>query len=354
MVWGVSMKIICIYTWKEKREHWLDRELRNKGYSVKIVQPSITAYEYRGKWYYRLLNYTNIIRVAVRALKEAENNDVIIGWACFQGVLTAFLSRFTKKDVKVIAMNNLGHEKNGILKVFRNGFYKTAFGKGNLITTANSQGVAELIHKRYGIDPAKIFILSDAYDDNCEFSEPVCNGASNQCFAGGYQNRDWNIVSEAAGKLPDYNFLICAGKRYWDEKLIIHPNMKIKFDVCPEEFWRGGVESKLIIVPLDDAQTAGLVVLIRAIQKSKLCISTDTDVVSNYYPESCKDLLVPLGDSEKLAEKIKWAMSIDDEQYLKYVTDMQEHLLNNFSPQAITNKLLYIFEKANYIERIEI
>jgi hypothetical protein len=93
-----------------------------------------------------------------------------------------------------------------------------------------------------------------------------------------------------------------------------------------------------VVLPLNSRVTAGLLVLQRSALLGRPVIATETPATAAYFPEPCRDFLVPMGNPERLADVIK--------QYWVYAPGRlhkarlaQEHLIQHYSPASFAEQV---------------
>ena len=136
-----------------------------------------------------------------------------------------------------------------------------------------------------------------------------CGEGENYIFAGGYTNRDYNCLINAAKKI-NYEFLIiCSRLNKITEKL---PNLKILKDVNTEEFFCYLNNSKIVVIPLEeDTGSSGQMVALAAMFLKKAIIYTNVSCLSQYFEDGISGICYEKGNSEDLALKISYLLQND-------------------------------------------
>lgn len=119
-------------------------------------------------------------------------------------------------------------------------------------------------------------------------------------FAGGYTNRDYDILLRCAERLPELKFMIVCS-RLNSFSVAIPANVEILRDIPAQEFHTLMAASRVAVIPLrDDVGSSGQMVAIAAMQFGKTIIYPDFDVISQYFEDKISGLRYRAGDTDSL------------------------------------------------------
>lgn len=103
-------------------------------------------------------------------------------------------------------------------------------------------------------------------------------------FCGGRNGRDWEFYFELAASMPDVTFkCVMPQNQYEEYKVLISPNVQVKYDIPENEFLELLNSSQLVVMPLDTEAPAGLIALFQAATYGKMVITTDTVTTREYF-----------------------------------------------------------------------
>lgn len=339
------MKIILLYNWKCKEDHWMPIELKKIGYNVEIIDLPSTDEKRRMKKIYKLSNLILNYKLAKKAVNVAEDGDIIISLSCTPGIFCSYLARGSK--IKILALTLLIHQnnKNSIIERLRNKFYKGAFKNKLFWTSCNSKLDIEKYESLFNLKEKNIFCLPDTIE-NIDLSKYQNIKNEDYVFAGGISERDWDTVIKSADKLKNIKFKIVAKREDWKNSYPILPNVEVYFNVEPEVFDKLLMKSSIVLLPLKSEATAGLMVLFKAIQFKKNILATRTNSTKLFIDPKYHDLLLyTLGDYNDLSNKLKKINMLNLEERKKININLDSYIYDNFSIDAYMKKFNTILEK---------
>ena len=79
-----------------------------------------------------------------------------------------------------------------------------------------------------------------------------------------------------------------------------------------------------------------------------MVIATKTHAITPYYPKSCQDLLIRMNDTEEMVLLTKHYWQDDKERTMK-AKILQEYVLQEFSPEAYTQRVADLVTHASKI-----
>lgn len=339
------MKIILLYNWKCKEDHWMPIELKKIGYNVEIIDLPSTDEKRRMKKIYKLSNLILNYKLAKKAVNVADDGDIIISLSCTPGIFCSYLARGSK--IKILALTLLIHQnnKNRIIERLRNKFYEGAFKNKLFWTSCNSKLDIEKYESLFNLKEKNIFCLPDTIE-NIDLSKYKNIKNEDYVFAGGISERDWDTVIKSADKLKNIKFKIVAKREDWKNSYPILPNVEVYFNVEPEVFDKLLMKSSIVLLPLKSEATAGLMVLFKAIQFKKNILATRTNSTKLFIEPKYHDLLLyTLGDYNDLSNKLEKINMLNLEERKKININLDSYIYDNFSIDAYMKKFNTILEK---------
>ena len=138
--------------------------------------------------------------------------------------------------------------------------------------------------------------------------EPEWIGSGDYVFAGGYTNRDYDLVVRCAERLPNQRFVIaCSSHNHIDRTL--PANLELVHDTDPASFHSLLGHSKLVLVPLRERVGAsGQMVTLAAMEAGKPTIVPDVDSLSQYIADGVSGFIYTLGDENSLCDRLRWCL----------------------------------------------
>jgi glycosyltransferase involved in cell wall biosynthesis len=341
--------IVLAVDWRlTKKKFWLQSELQQNGFNVKVI--GIPNYDMRNrvvKWR-KIILWTQYLVLGWRSVTSARRLDgVVISWNAIAGVFAAIISKkYGNRRPPIIALNLIAFKKSRIHNLLRRIIYQYAFNSDRVFITVNSSWLSDNYQTDFGIKPSKIFVINDPWDNVQEFFFPS-RIDDNYVFSGGEAARDWETLISVARLCPEISFKIVARKKDWDNNRILPSNVQLFFDTGADEFYDLAKSSRIVLLTLNSNITAGLIVLKKSIILGRPVMITRTPSVIPYYPEQCEDLLIPMGDADNIAQKLR-RLWINHEERIIRTKILQKHVLERFSPQSFVKQIVKLVEQIYY------
>jgi glycosyltransferase involved in cell wall biosynthesis len=176
----------------------------------------------------------------------------------------------------------------------------------NLLIIVFSRGEIGYYSEQIGMDLPNI-----AYYPYCQsdvtFSEE-CGRGQDYVFSGGYTNRDYDCLLDAALKV-DHEFLIICSRRNKIRKDNLH-NVQILMDMRPHEFYGFLKNANIVVIPLkEETAASGQMVALGAMFLKKPVIYANISSLSQYFDDGVTGLSYEPGNAEDLAGRIQQLLS---------------------------------------------
>ncbi|MEQ2943837.1 glycosyltransferase [Anaerostipes hadrus] len=224
----------------------------------------------------------SMIKECQKCIDNSGDNDTIVCWYDFMGILCWWLCKLKRKKRKIIVLNILLKKKETLKNKVVRRLYRIALHSKNLEATVTSKEYGKWINNILGINK-EYTILHDIYFDNTK-NEHQTEIDSNSVFCGGRNGRDWEFYFELAASMPDVTFkCVMPQNQYEEYKVLISPNVQVKYDIPENEFLELLNSSQLVVMPLDTEAPAGLIALFQAATYGKMVITTDTVTTREYF-----------------------------------------------------------------------
>jgi len=183
------------------------------------------------------------------------------------------------------------------------------FSNDKLVLQVQSPDEVEYYSKL--IDEAKIVHIPFCQGEVSNYGN--CGEAQEYIFAGGYTNRDYNCLLEAARRI-DHKFIVISSKLNQMSRVKQTPsNVKILTDTNPKDFHGYLKNSKIVVIPLnEEIGSSGQMVALAAMFFKKPIIYTNINSVSQYFEDGVSGTSYEKGDAEDLASKITYLLSEPD------------------------------------------
>lgn len=215
---------------------------------------------------------------------------------------------------KIFPFINAG--KNTIvMSFFLHGLGNKKFVQKSLRFLLRSKGVFLIVQSDYEAEYYSQFMDKDRiiYFPFCQHEFPTsddCGKGEEYIFAGGYTNRDYECLFEAARKV-NYNFtIICSRLNQMDYVNQKPENVKILRDTSHSDFNGYLKNSKIAVIPLKEKTgSSGQMVALAAMILKKPVIYTNIDSVSQYFENGVSGIPYEINNAEDLAEKIRRLLS---------------------------------------------
>jgi glycosyltransferase involved in cell wall biosynthesis len=152
-------------------------------------------------------------------------------------------------------------------------------------------------------------------------------------FAGGYTNRDYDLLVRCASRFPNSEFVIvCSELNVLS--VSIPQNVRILKDISSLEFHQLMAGSRLVVVPLkEDVGSSGQMVAIAAMQLGKATIYADFDVVAQYFENGISGVMYRPGNVESLVAAL--SLLLNDARQLEEIgAQARLRWERNFRPEV--------------------
>ena len=335
-------KITLVVDWNPSAEgFWLKDELEKLGFEVKLIGLIGFTFKDRTIKWRKILLWIKYLLTGLKTIKLTKKGEIIISWNFIIGSYIAFVAKLLHIDRKILSLNLIAHQKGFFNELLRNIVYKQAFVNDNFYATVNSQKLIDKYNESFKSKSHKYFVLNDPYDPESEIADFQQNKSF--VFAGGEAARDWNLLFEVAQRLPEISFKIIVRRKYFNiEKKL--PNVSIEFDTSLQYFYQKMKESSLVVISLNSDAPSGILVLHRAALLSKPIIATETSITKTYITNNENGILIPMHDVNSLKNGIKNLFNNQDLSK-EFATNLNNRILNEYSPQHYTHKLVEILNK---------
>lgn len=266
----MNRKIILLFDSPVSNDHFLYRALKRKGLPVrKIDSPD---------------RYPSILNWAISGMKAtfgSKASDTIVCWYDFQAVLCYWIGRLLFRKRNIVAINILLKDKKTLRNKIVAWFYKKALASSHVVASVTARAYGDSLNERFRSNIC-FFLVRDVYSPTL-YEESDFRFCGNSVFCGGRNGRDWNAVIETAFRMPDVIFHIVMPeniqKKFRCESI---SNIKVYSHLSLGEFNRLLSNSSIVMLPVNTAAPAGLIVLFTAAANRKLVITTSTPVTREY------------------------------------------------------------------------
>ena len=156
---------------------------------------------------------------------------------------------------------------------------------------------------------------------------------------GGVANRNWPLLIKIANLLPEIRFCCVASQIDWQSKVHDKPNnVLVYFNTPFEQYYSLMRQASLILLPLVQDVSSGLINVIKAGQFRTICLASDFEAIGQYFSGTTRQYLLP-NDPQVWADKIRQVASYTPEQYEQAAEAFQSYIRDTFSPVATGEKL---------------
>jgi glycosyltransferase involved in cell wall biosynthesis len=139
-------------------------------------------------------------------------------------------------------------------------------------------------------------------------------------FSGGYTNRDYSCLLEAATEIESRFIVVCSSLNKVNHKKYQNSKISILLDRKPEEFYGYLSNAKIVVIPLkENTGASGQQVALAAMSLGKPVVYTDVSVVSQYFQDETSGLSYKRGNASDLRNKIERLMQ--DKRLRQYLGD---------------------------------
>lgn len=333
------MKLHILVDGKMNEKFFLENEFSSMGIKCKIYDiPNYTLKD-RAKKIRIFILYFKYIKLAYRAIRHSEENDILICWNFTTSIAAGYVCKILKKRRIIFALNIIAYPRKGIIDKLRKWIFHPVMSLETFHITVNSELYIEEYSQRFDIDKGKFHVLNDpmrSTDINYAFT-PI----KSYVFSGGEGQRDWETLLQASEYCPEINFVCIARKKFFDFTLHIPSNVELIFDTNYKTFYDYMDKSSLVVIPLKSHLPSGLVILLRAATIHKPIIATNTPSIRNYIEDQVHGLLFEKGNPQELAQKIK-ILFHDIELQKKLTESLLKHCTEDFSQSNYAKNLVEI------------
>lgn len=255
----------------------------------------------------------SMIKLCQVCIKNSSNEDTLICWYDFMGILCWWLCNLQRKKRRIVILNILLKDKDTVKNKFARLLYRPALNAKNVTSTVTSKEYGEWLNKRLKLNE-KYILLHDIYHSGYIFMNQT-QVQKGSVFCGGRNGRDWEFLLELARNLPDVQFNCVMSKENYARYLsFFEKNTHVKFDISQDDFLKELSESELVLMPLNTEAPAGLIAMFQAAANKKMIIASDTMTTREYLGKGRGCLCGK--DVNEWVRKIKY--------YLKNATEAQE------------------------------
>ena len=324
--------------WKRNNEFFLEKEFREQGLDLTIHDiPNYSPADRTAKLGFINLYY-KYTKLGFKAIKASKKNDILICWNFTTSIACAYLCKLLAQQRTILALNIIAPPRKKVGEFIRRKVFSPVMNGSRYFITINSEFLITDYSIRLKVNKGKFFVLNDPLQE-VEIKE--FNDSGDYVFIGGEGQRDWGNLFEACSKISEIKFLCIARRKNFDHVKEIPANVRMLFDTDSDTFYNHLAKSKLVAIPLKSLAPAGLIVLLRAAMMNKPVIATDTPSIRNYIENDKSGILVTLGNSKELAEKIVMLFNNSDLQKF-YASNLLRYVKQNFTHKNYTETLIKI------------
>nr|WP_319267521.1 glycosyltransferase [uncultured Draconibacterium sp.] len=333
--------INILIDWKKEKPFFLQEELKNLGFDVEIFDIPNYNYKDRSVKYRIVFLYLKYLKLALRAVKNTKNDDLIICWNFTTSIALGYICKLLFKKRKIMALNIIAHSRTPIAEKLRKKIFQPVMNMKNYFISVNSEYYIDSYVNRFDVARNKFFILNDPIQSTQTIPfKPT----SSYVFVGGEAQRDWETLFKACEANLNIKFICVARKKYFDSTLTIPSNVKLLFDVPHEHFYELMKESTIVTIPLKSQLPAGLIILLKAAVMNKPIVATHTPSTTNYIKDSTSGFLFKQGDYNELSIKI--SILYNDKKLQSYfASNLLLAITENHSHQQYAGRLIEIIRQ---------
>jgi hypothetical protein len=134
-------------------------------------------------------------------------------------------------------------------------------------------------------------------------------GSGDYVFAGGYSNRDYNLLVQCAKRFPDQDFVIACSNMNQIE-VATPPNVRVTSERDWASFHTLLGHSKIVVVPLRErVGSSGQMVTLAAMEAGKPTIVADDGALAQYIRDEVTGFVYRLGDETSLGDRLRWCLN---------------------------------------------
>lgn len=319
-------------------EHWLYKELKTKfpDREVEVVKNKKRVYDSRKSKLNVFKSAGTITGQCLRALFSSCRNDVIVCWSQNFAVILYLLSRLFFKKRRIVSLHWLSPTSSGIRRRLEKFF---ASSKNNFVVV-NSKGNDIVWKNHLSLKNADNFFY---VPDSCGYVEfeNYKPKSERYCFSGGMNNRDWALLSEVAGRLPEIEFVCVALEKDFASQVENPPkNMMVYFQTAEKKYYELMQNSYLTLLPLKTHNASGLINLIKSAQFCLPCVATKTPATDVYFEN--KSLLIDGADKEAWIKTIENIFAMNESEHRSLSENYSDYIKKEFSPERTIETILKI------------
>ena len=282
---------------------------------------------------------------AFRAVIVSGRGDIIVTWSRDQGCVVGTLCRILKRKRKIVSFNWLGLPSRTTKLI------KRCFNDEDFMPIVNNISLRSAFMSFFELKKWNGVFLPDVFDN----SEPFCaveyRKQDKYVFAGGINNRDWNTLFKSIEKTPDIKYIIVSNRGDIDNDASAKfPNVIVKENLSAPEYYSLMKKAFVVVCPLKENRTSGLINILKSAQFGIPCISTNLEVTSIYYSQKNKlNLLFKRNDAADLRKKILKIYDLDEKTYLEMTADFQNYIKVEFDPKNNVEKLIEELKRREWV-----
>jgi hypothetical protein len=321
-------------------KEWLVDGFKERGLEYRIVETKLyhcTMMQKGNKQYIRY--FGRIFWQAFRGFCISKKNDVIVCWSSFTANFVNIMNIVTGNKRQIFSLGWLTPKKD---KPYWKYLRIKQIQNIKCRIAVNTQSGIKKWLDWYGLpDIGNIFFVPDVIDSNIEFAEiqNIEEKKNKYIFCGGMANRDWNMVVKLALYFKSIKFVCCALEYDWKSKVKEYPeNIEVYFNISPEKYYESMQNSYLVILPLIDNQTSGLINITHSAQYGVLCMTSKYEFSEMYFSDESQEFLI--SNYQQWVDEIERVFSFEWNEYLNKINDFQHYIKDNFSPNVALKKII--------------
>lgn len=169
-------------------------------------------------------------------------------------------------------------------------------------------------------------------------------GLGDYVFAGGYTNRDYDLLLRVANQLEEISFIIvCSKANILREK--IPRNVVPFFDIDKYEFFNLLAGSRLVVIPLkDNVGSSGQMVALTSMQLGKAVIYSKYDTISQYFEDGVTGIGYVPGNEQSLYKTIR-ALYADRSRVVSLGKQAKTRFYSNYTGMSFQRAILDHIER---------
>ena len=268
-------------------------------FRISLIMPKIRFGEV-------LVYFLTFLR-SIIAIFLSSKNDIIVTWSNTQGFMIESLCRRLRIKRKIVSFMWI-RVPNKCIDMF-----KKSFENENFMPIVNNKNLETEFKEVFRLEKWNGFFLPDVFDEMDGFKKPIYR-SKKYIFAGGFNNRDWDVLLKVVKETPNMDYIIVCDKNAIKDGVRL-PNLTIDEKIPIEKYHTLMSEAFVTICPLKENTTSGLINILKSAQFGIPCISTRLDVTAMYYSDSMGKLLYNRNDEKDLKKKILYLYSRGEKEY---------------------------------------